>query len=281
MVATTSTSDLVPSTIVQLSDLHLGGPGERLHGVDPAANLRRVGRAVAEMDLRPSAVVLSGDLSDRGEPASYELLAEVCREVLEPLGCPVLAVPGNHDDRLHFRRAFLGEVDADDVSLPHTHVVDLPDVRLVLCDSHWPGHVEGLLGADQLAWLDQQLAGADGRPSVVVLHHPSVPRGIPRADDYLLEDRAAFAEVVARHHVAAVLCGHSHVATSSLWAGTVHAAAPAVAFQLDPSARAGSRGYEGCGFVICTVRDGAAVLNPHLLGGAELFDDRASAAAAP
>jgi 3',5'-cyclic AMP phosphodiesterase CpdA len=265
-----------PSTIVQLSDLHLGGPGELRYGVDPAANLRGAARELARMDLRPSAVVLSGDLSDRGEAASYEHLRALARELLEPFGCPVLAVLGNHDDRLRFRRSYLGQAGADDVSVPHTHVLDLHDVRLVLCDSHWPGRVEGLLGADQLAWLDEQLAGSGERPSIVVLHHPSVPRGIPRADDSLLADREALARVVARHRVAAVLCGHSHVTTASLWAGTVHAAAPAVAFQFDPSTRAGARGYRGSGFVICTIRDGAAVLNAHVLGGGgdELFDDR-------
>ncbi|MPY94283.1 MAG: hypothetical protein GEV08_14840 [Acidimicrobiia bacterium] len=271
---------MAESIIVQLSDLHLAAPGELPYGTDTAGNLRRVAKALWAMDVRPSAIVLSGDLSDRGDAASYEQLRDLVAEELDPFGCPVLAVLGNHDDRLQFRRTVLGEeAPAEGVDEPFTHVLDLDDVRLVLCDSHWRGHVEGLLGEAQLAWLDEQLAGAGERPSVIVVHHLSVPRGVPRADDYLLEDRADFAEVVARHRVAAVLCGHSHVTTAAAWAGTLHAAAPAVAFQLDPSARTGGRGYEGTGFAICTMRDGLAVVNAHLLPdpGRELFDRRTSA----
>lgn len=273
-----TSDDLVGSTIVQLSDLHLAAPGERPHGADTSGNLRRVAAALQAMDLRPAAIVLSGDLSDRGDAASYDHLARLVEEVLDPFGCPVLAALGNHDDRRAFRRRVLGD-HASHLDEPVTHVLDLDDARVVVCDSLWPGHVEGRLGPEQLSWLDEQLAQAGERPNLVVVHHPSVPRGVPRADDYLLEDRDAFAEVIARHHVAAVLCGHSHVTTASLWAGTLHAAAPAVAFQLDPSAREGARGVEGAGFVICTVRDGRAILNPHVLPGAgrELFDHRPSA----
>ncbi len=261
------TSDVTPTTpsiIVQLTDLHLAAPGAMAHGHDTAANLRRVAATVRAMDLRPDAILLTGDLSDAGDDASYEHYRDLVAKELEPFGCPVLAVLGNHDDRLAFRRVVLGDTTSDP-DAPWCQVLDLHDVRLVLLDSHHPGHVTGLLGPAQLAWLDGQLAGAGDRPSIIGIHHPAVPRGVPRLDDYLLADRDAFAEVVARHRVAAVLCGHSHVATATSWAGTLHAAGPATAFLLDPSTRTTSRPYAGSGFAICTMRDGRAVVNAHVL----------------
>lgn len=256
---------LSPSTvIVQLTDLHIGPPGARPYGTDTAGNLRTVAATVRDMALEPAAILLTGDLSDEGDPASYEHLRDLVAELLDPIGAPVLPIVGNHDHRGTFRSTYLGEADGDD-GAAHRYTHDVADVRLVMCDSYHAGHVTGLLGADQLAWLDEQLATADGRTCVVALHHPSVPRGVPRDDDYLLADRAALAQVIGRHPVAAVLCGHSHVSAVSMFAGTLHAAAPATAYLLDPSTREGSRGYDGSGFAICTVREGRAIVNPFVL----------------
>lgn len=71
----------------------------------------------------------------------------------------------------------------------------------------------------------------------------------------------------------AILCGHSHVSTAALFAGTLHIAAPATAYLLDPSMRAGGRGLEGAAFNLCTVREQRLVVNPVFLPslGRELY----------
>ena len=257
--------------IVQLTDLHIGPPGTMPYGTDTAANLRTVAACIREMALDPAAILLTGDLSDAGDAASYELLRELVADELEPIGCPILPVVGNHDHRGTFHAAYLGSNATD--AEPYYYSVDLGDTRVVMLDSYHAGNVTGLLGADQLAWLDDELRAAGDRTCILGLHHPSVPRGVPRANDYLLADRDAFHEVVIGHDVAAILCGHSHVSTVATFAGAVHAAAPATAYLLDPSRRVGGRGYAGCGFALCTVRDGRAVVNPYVvpLGAAELY----------
>lgn len=251
-------------TIVQLSDLHIGAPGTMPYGCDTAGNFRRAAAEIRAMALRPIAVLLTGDLSDKGDPESYRHLRSMVTDELEILGCPVLAVVGNHDHRGSFRQAYLGEPQADDTVLHH-YTYDTDEVRIVMCDSYLAGQATGRLGTDQLAWLDAQLATAGGRTTIVALHHPSVPRGVPRAQDYLLEDRDELAEVLQRHTVGAVLCGHSHVSTAAWFGGTLHTAAPATAYLLDPSVREGGRAYQGAGFSICTVREGRAVVNPYIV----------------
>lgn len=254
--------------VVQMSDLHIGPEGTTPYGTDTAANFVAAARRIAAMDLSPAAVLLTGDLSDKGEPASYERLRSLVEAHLAPLGAPVLPVVGNHDHRASFLQGYLGQIDADDET-PHHYGVDVVgdgvEVRIVMCDSYVAGKVTGLLGPAQLDWLDGQLGTAGDRPVVIGLHHPSVPRGVPRPSDYLLEDREEFAAVVGAHRVAAILCGHSHVATASQFAGTTHFAAPSTAYLLDPSRRAGNRAFEGAGFALCTVRDGRAIVNPVLL----------------
>ncbi|MFP3906228.1 MAG: phosphodiesterase [Acidimicrobiales bacterium] len=252
------------TTIVQLTDTHIGPPGSLPYGVDTAANLRRVMHSVAQMSPAPDVVLLTGDLSDSGEPESYDHLRQLIDEGLEPLGCPVLSVIGNHDLRPSFRRHFLGERDLGH-DLPYYYVHDLDSVRIVMCDSHVEGEVTGWLGPDQLAWLDEQLATAGDRSVVVAMHHPSVPRGVPKAHDHLLVDRDALAAVISLHDVEVVLCGHSHVSTAASFAGTLHVAAPSTAFLMDPFSYRGSARLDTIGYSICTVRDGRAIVNPFVL----------------
>lgn len=257
------------ATFIHVSDTHIGPKGARPYETDTAQNLRDVARRVREMELDPACFVFSGDLSDHGEPESYEHLREILDQELAPFGVPLLLGLGNHDKRLPFRRVMLGQVDAEDEAEPYYYKWMVGDLRVIMLDSLIPGRVHGQLGERQLAWLDEQLADPAPGGQVVVLHHPSLPRGVPRPDDYLLEDRAAFAEVLERHPILAVLCGHSHVSTVGLFAGTLHVAASATAYWLDPSIREGGRGVEGAGFNLCTVRDGRLMVNPVGLPGAQ------------
>jgi Icc protein len=252
-------------TFVHLSDTHIVPVGEIAYDTDTAQNLRDVAHRLREMALNPVCFVFTGDLSNHGEPESYQHLAEIVEQEFRPFGVPVLLGLGNHDSRLPFRRIVLGEADAADERQQHYYSTLIGGMKLVMLDSLVPGQVHGFLGEEQLRWLDRELAEGAPGGQVVALHHPSLPRGVPRPNDYLLSDRGAFGEVLARHDVMAVLCGHSHVPTVGLFAGTLHVAAPATAYQLDPSIREGGRGLEGAGFNLCTVRDGRLMVNPVML----------------
>ena len=250
-------------TFMHITDTHITPVGEIAYDTDTASNLRAVAQRIREMALEPAAFIFSGDLSNHGEPDSYRQLARIVEEEFTPMGAPVLLGLGNHDSRLPFRQIVLGQADASDESIQHYYSELVGDVKVVMLDSLEPGKVHGFLGAEQLAWLDAELTEGAPGGCLVVLHHPSLPRGVPRPDDYLLRDRAEFGEVISRHsNVLAILCGHSHVPTFGVFAGTAHVAAPATAYQLDPSIRDGGRGLEGAGFNLCTVRDGRLMVNP-------------------
>jgi len=255
-------------TFVHLSDTHIGPKGRLQYDTDTAANLRQVASRVRDMALDPACFIISGDLSDHGEPASYQYLRELFDEVLVPFGVPVLLNLGNHDQRVPFRRVFLGEIGASDEAAPWYYSQEVQGLRFIMLDSLLPGHIDGALGEEQLAWLATELRQPTPVGHVVVVHHPSIPRGIPRQNDYLLQDRDALAHILRQcPTVLAVLCGHSHVSTAAAFAGTLHVAAPATAYLMDPSTRGSSRVFEGCGFNICTVREGRLVVNPVIMPG--------------
>ena len=87
---------------IHISDTHMTPPHGWLYtGDDTEHNFRRVIEAARNLDVAPSFIVISGDLSDRGEVASYERLACLVAEV-EEQGTPVLLALGNHDNRANF-----------------------------------------------------------------------------------------------------------------------------------------------------------------------------------
>ncbi|MFN0070262.1 MAG: metallophosphoesterase family protein [Chloroflexota bacterium] len=256
-------------TFIQISDTHIGPRGQLQYETDTGANLVAVADRVREMALEPVAFIFSGDLSNHGEAESYQHFQDLLAEHFEPFGVPLLLGLGNHDLRVPFRQIILGQSGWSDEAVPYYYSQVIHGVRFIMLDSVLPGMVYGHLGPEQLAWLDAELTAGGPEGNVVVIHHPSLPRGVPRPDDYLLNDRAELARVLARHSVLAVLCGHSHVFTSGIFGGTLHVAATATAYLLDPSIRDGGRGLEGAGFNICTLRDGQLIVNPVTLPGAQ------------
>ena len=96
---------------IHLADLHLG---KSLHGVnllDSGDQPVWVDRFLAlAAELRPDAVLIAGDIYDRGAPAAgaVELLSRLLTGLTD-LGVSVLIVPGNHDSaqRLAFGRELL------------------------------------------------------------------------------------------------------------------------------------------------------------------------------
>jgi 3',5'-cyclic-AMP phosphodiesterase len=205
--------------IAHLSDLHLArGP----LAAGPAAGLAdALGRALA-IEPRPDCVVITGDLADTGHPDEYAAL----RDILRKCPVPVHLLPGNHDDPGALIARF-GDTPYLGHGVSPSYVAEYPEATLVIANSWVQGSPAGLLGPDQLAWIDRALGARPEVPAFVCLHHPPVPVGIPFLDGMILDDAPALADVVRGHpHVVRVLAGHVHRDVSALFAGTVMTAAP-------------------------------------------------------
>jgi Icc protein len=191
-------------TVVQLSDLHLGVPGNRERVVRAVAGARTLGA-----DL----LLVTGDVADHGDPAEYAEAAELLG------GAVVALVPGNHDDR-DAMGAVLGPVG--------DRVHRAGGVNVVLLDSLVPGAPEGALSAAAIDLLAD--TARDPAPLLVALHHPPVPVGHPFMDGIRLRDAEPFAAVLAaRTEPALVVCGHVHRAVATTVGGHPLVVAPSVA----------------------------------------------------
>jgi Icc protein len=224
--------------VAQITDTHITPPGTLFMGiVDTATALARAVAALNRLDPLPDLLVLTGDLAENGRPEEYAHL----RSLLAPLRMPFFAIPGNHDAREPMRAAF-----AADGYLPRqgflNYVIDDYPLRIIGLDTLIPGEGGGDLRPDQLRWLDDMLAQAADKPSLIMMHHPPFVTGIARMDQAGLNNTAAFAEII-RHQpqIERILCGHLHRAIESRFAGTVAGTAPSTAHQvaldLRPKAR--------------------------------------------
>lgn len=219
--------------IGHISDSHFTGSG-LLHGRIPTADTFAAAlAALVGSGVPVDAVVHTGDVADDGEPAAYRTARAVLADVDGP---PVLAVPGNHDDRAAMREHLLGLAGSAD---PLDAVHDIGGLRLVLLDSSIPGRVEGGFDPAQLDWLAAVLAEPAPHGTVLALHHPPVPVEVTGLQRLHLTGQHRLAAVVAGSDVRAILGGHLHYATTSVFAGVPVFVAPATAYTIALTAPGG------------------------------------------
>jgi 3',5'-cyclic-AMP phosphodiesterase len=198
-------------TLIHITDLHIGDDRVATHAV-----LARALHAVEESGLRPTALVLTGDLADHGAAAEYARVRELVDPVAARIGAPAVFVAGNHDDRAGLRSHLLGSAPSD---TPFDHVVRLGDLRIVVLDSTVPGRAYGELRPGQLDWLRAELAEPAPAGTVLALHHPPLPSPFALVEAMALQNRGALATALSGTDVRIVLAGHTHVVSAGAIAG--------------------------------------------------------------
>lgn len=206
------------------------------HAVDPSAaadllvdNNGRLDRAVAAINAEspaPDLVIVTGDLTDNGRPEEFAQFVTA----IAPLRVPVLAIPGNHDNRPGVRAA-----------LPHlpwantehaSWVYDIDDLRVVGLDSTVPGHPGADIDVDRAEWLAEAIDGATGR-CVLAIHHPPFITGIDWMDKAGFDGLDRLRGVLEEHPVERVLCGHHHRPIHSTIAGIPAIVGPSTVQHVD------------------------------------------------
>ncbi len=244
--------------LIQVSDLHLLGPGGDLMGIDP---LERLSACVGHINTHhPDAelCIFTGDLADRGELAAYRAL----REAIDGLGMPYRLLIGNHDSRADFAQAFPEAVDADGF----VHGVERTAAGdLILFDTHAPGAPEGRACEARLAWLRDRLGEASDRPVYVFMHHPPFDIGIPSLDRIRMLDDAEFGDVLDGHrNVRHLFFGHVHRPVAGSWRGIPFSGVRATVHQVPLDLATGAPvpyAYEPPAYAVILVEDGRTVVH--------------------
>jgi 3',5'-cyclic AMP phosphodiesterase CpdA len=219
--------------VAHLSDPHLLADGQLQYGVvDTEHGLRLALERLARMNPAPQALVFTGDLADKAQPAAYARLRELVEPVAAQLGAQVIWVMGNHDERAEYARELF---DSDDDGC-QDRVYEVDGLRIIALDTSVPGYHHGELTDDQLAWLSAQLAVPALHGTLLALHHPPIPVPMLRAAEIIeLDEQHRLAEVVAGTDVRAILGGHFHFTSWSTFAGIPVSVASASCYTSDPA----------------------------------------------
>jgi len=211
--------------IAQLTDLHVGFDLENPNEL----NFRRVASAidyVKSLSVTPNRLVLSGDLTDHGDVASYQRL----KGLIDGCSFPVSLCVGNHDDRAAMKKVF-PDLPVEDGFVQY--VIDEPEVRIIVLDTLDPGHHGGAFCRRRAGWLRARLVEAPHKPVLIVLHHPPIETGIPWMTAHATEPWVVMLDKAIGHRPnVTMIAGHIHRSITTQWHGRMLAVAPSTAPQV-------------------------------------------------
>lgn len=217
--------------IAHVSDTHLLAGDARQYGViDTVHRFRSALERLARIDPPPQAIVVTGDLADKGEPDAYRHLRALVEPLAARIDAQVVWCMGNHDERAAYSRELFGD-ESDD---PQDRVYDVAGLRIVSLDTSVPGWHHGELTDEQLGWLRGVLAVPAEHGTVLALHHPPIPSPlVPAAEIIELLETERLAAVVRGSDVRAILGGHYHFTSHSTFAGIPVSVAAATCYAVD------------------------------------------------
>jgi hypothetical protein len=192
-------------TFVQISDSHIGF--DKPVNPDPAATLNEALAKIAAMPAPPDFIIHTGDITHTAEPGQFD----VALKAIGGLKLDVHYAPGEHDivdaatAKSYMERLGKGARDGAFYSFDHkgVHFISLNNVT----DLKTNGLV--YLGADQLAWLADDLRAKTNSTPIVVFCHIPLWTIAPEWGWGTQDSQAALA-LLARFGSVTVLNGHIH-----------------------------------------------------------------------
>ena len=217
--------------ILWLSDLHFDAAP--VMGHDPVARVDAAVDYVNRHHGDAAFCVISGDMVETAAETSYRSL----RKRLDRLCVPWWPMTGNHDRRAQLRR----HLPLPEAAMPGfvQYALEAGPVRVICLDSLWEGEDRGVLCADRLGWLEAVLRDAPERPSLVMLHHPPLPLGLPMLDPDRLENGEALLDLLEEFPGVRQICfGHVHRPVAGQVRGIAYAGLRSALYQAPPPVQA-------------------------------------------
>lgn len=236
--------------LLHISDTHLISDGSLYGAVDADSRLGELLEQLKHSQLRPDAIIFTGDLADRGEPEAYRKLRCLVESFATELDAELFWVMGNHDNRVALRTLLLDEAPS---MAPLDGVRKVDGLRVITLDTSVPGRHYGEISASQLDWLADELTTSAPDGTILALHHPPIPSVLDMAVTVELRDQASLGRVLKGSDIRAILAGHLHYSTNATFVGIPVSVASATCYTQDLTVVAGGArgrdGAQGCNLV--------------------------------
>jgi len=198
-------------TFLQISDSHVGFA--KPANPDARATYREAVAKVIAMPVKPDFIIHTGDITQLSRDNEFDDADQIIKET----GLTVFHIPGEHDmlddgaGKAYLDRYGKGSMGAGWYSFDHNgvHFVALVNVANLKAGGM------GALGADQLEWLEKDLAGRTSSTPIVVFAH--IPLWTVYADwGWGTDDAAQALGYLKRFGSVTVLNGHIHQITQKV-----------------------------------------------------------------
>lgn len=183
--------------IVHISDLHVG-----------FAEFQEdlLLKAIKEInETQPSAVIITGDLTDQGYYREF-IKAKEYIDLIEP---PKIVVPGNHDARN------IGDEVFEELFNRRYGTLLLKDeaIKIIALDSSEPDLGHGKIGRIQTKYMKKEIEDAKdkGLFIIIALHHHIISIPNTGRERNILSDAGDILLTLIQNNVNLVLSGHKHV----------------------------------------------------------------------
>ncbi|HET6895126.1 MAG TPA: metallophosphoesterase [Candidatus Baltobacteraceae bacterium] len=187
---------------VQISDSHIGF--HQAANPDVAATLKASIDAINALPKQPAFVVHTGDVTHLSTPAQFQ----TAKDLLSTLTAPLVVLPGEHDFIGANHTRFFDVFPADD-KRSTWRSWDANGVHYVVLINVFDFEKMGLLGSDQLAWLERDLRAQRANTPIVVFTHVPLYALYPQWG-WTTEDGAKALALLRRFDRVTVLNGHIH-----------------------------------------------------------------------
>src|SRR5215472_15760337 len=232
--ADTATSNF---TFVQVSDTHVGFKGEA--NQDAAATLQQAVAKINALPTPPAFVIHTGDLTHGQKAGAFDTVGQILKGAKAER---VFYIPGEHDVFLdggkeYFGRFANGGPGWQSFDYKGVHFVALVNVL------KYKGEKLGSVGADQIAWMKQDLAGLSSSTPVVVMAHVPLWAVYPPWG-WTTEDAQQVTDLLTRFGSVTVLNGHIHQALQKVEGNVTFHTAMSTAFPQPAPGVGPGRGQE-------------------------------------
>lgn len=188
---------------VQISDSHIGF--HQPANPDVSGTLQMSVNAINAMPSQPAFVVHTGDITHLSTPQQFD----DARAILSQLRAPLIALPGEHDVLGNDFKTYLANFKIPHATSSGWASWDAKGVHYVVLLNVFNFEKLGLLGNDQLDWLEKDLAAVAPSTPVVVFTH--VPLYALYPDwGWTTEDGVKALAMLKRFANVTVLNGHIH-----------------------------------------------------------------------
>jgi predicted phosphodiesterase len=144
-------------------------------------------------------VIITGDLTDDGFPATFNYL----RGILRQSRVPVFVCPGNHDrDPGSTEYNTYVSVFGSDYYAAYV----TPDIFIVLANTHFAE----ILNGTQLGWIRRDMAASTAQVKILAFHHPLYYVEDPPTYFLDVGEAKELLNITQTYHVDVVLNGHLH-----------------------------------------------------------------------